>query len=51
VAVVQEGTTAAQRRVDATLATVGRVVVEEAVRPPAVIVVGEVVTIGRGIRR
>jgi uroporphyrin-III C-methyltransferase/precorrin-2 dehydrogenase/sirohydrochlorin ferrochelatase len=51
VAVIQEGTTAAQRRVDATLATVGQVVAEEAIRPPAVIVVGEVVTVGRGIRR
>ncbi|TKA12426.1 uroporphyrinogen-III C-methyltransferase [Actinacidiphila oryziradicis] len=51
VAVIQEGTTAAQRRVDATLATVGQVVTEEAIRPPAVIVVGEVVAVGRGIRR
>jgi uroporphyrin-III C-methyltransferase/precorrin-2 dehydrogenase/sirohydrochlorin ferrochelatase len=51
VAVIQEGTTAAQRRVDATLATVGRVVTEEEVRPPAVIVVGDVVNVGRGIRR
>jgi uroporphyrin-III C-methyltransferase/precorrin-2 dehydrogenase/sirohydrochlorin ferrochelatase len=48
VAVVQEGTTAAQRRVDATLATVSRVVSEEGIRPPAVIVVGEVVTVGLG---
>lgn len=47
VAVVQEGTTAAQRRVDATLASVARIVTEEAVRPPAVIVVGDVVTVGR----
>ncbi|MEU6342619.1 uroporphyrinogen-III C-methyltransferase [Streptomyces sp. NPDC046977] len=46
VAVVQEGTTAAQRRVDATLATVGRKVAEEGVRPPAVIVIGEVVAVG-----
>jgi uroporphyrin-III C-methyltransferase/precorrin-2 dehydrogenase/sirohydrochlorin ferrochelatase len=51
VAVVQEGTMAAQRRVDATLATVGRVVLEEGIRPPAVIVVGDVVTVSRGIRR
>src|SRR5690606_3908494 len=35
VALVQEGTTAAQRRVDATLATVGETVVREEVRPPA----------------
>ncbi|GAA1222752.1 uroporphyrinogen-III C-methyltransferase [Kitasatospora nipponensis] len=43
VAVVQEGTTAAQRRIDATLATVAEVVAAEGVRPPAVIVVGDVV--------
>ncbi|MCQ4209747.1 uroporphyrinogen-III C-methyltransferase [Streptomyces longispororuber] len=43
VALVQEGTTAAQRRVDATLATVGETVVAEGVRPPAVIVIGSVV--------
>jgi uroporphyrin-III C-methyltransferase/precorrin-2 dehydrogenase/sirohydrochlorin ferrochelatase len=47
VAVVQEGTTAAQRRVDATLASVARTVAEEGVRPPAVIVIGDVVTVGR----
>ena len=46
VAVVQEGTTAAQRRVDATLATVADAVGAEGVRPPAVIVVGEVVGVG-----
>ncbi|MGW1519146.1 uroporphyrinogen-III C-methyltransferase [Streptomyces sp. NPDC002287] len=45
VAVVQEGTTAAQRRVDATLATVGERVRAEEVRPPAVIVIGEVVDV------
>ncbi|MEU6392245.1 uroporphyrinogen-III C-methyltransferase [Streptomyces sp. NPDC046939] len=43
VALVQEGTTATQRRVDATLATVGERVVAEGVRPPAVIVIGPVV--------
>jgi len=43
VAVVQEGTTANQRRVDATLATVAEVVAAEQVRPPAVVVVGDVV--------
>ncbi|MFF0727529.1 uroporphyrinogen-III C-methyltransferase [Streptomyces sp. NPDC004134] len=42
VAIVQEGTTAAQRRVDATLATAAAAVEREGVRPPAVIVVGEV---------
>lgn len=46
VAVIQEGTTAAQRRVDATLATVGERVAQEGIRPPAVIVVGEVVAVG-----
>ncbi|MDX3235877.1 uroporphyrinogen-III C-methyltransferase [Streptomyces sp. ME03-5709C] len=46
VAVIQEGTTAAQRRVDATLATVGERVAAEGIRPPAVIVVGEVVAVG-----
>ncbi|MEZ7007226.1 uroporphyrinogen-III C-methyltransferase [Streptomyces sp. AD55] len=46
VALVQEGTTAAQRRVDATLATVAERVVAEEIRPPAVIVVGEVVRVG-----
>ncbi|MEU7136444.1 uroporphyrinogen-III C-methyltransferase [Streptomyces sp. NPDC046261] len=44
VAVVQEGTMAAQRRVDATLATAGERVKAEGIRPPAVIVIGEVVT-------
>ncbi|MFC9424968.1 uroporphyrinogen-III C-methyltransferase [Streptomyces sp. NPDC056987] len=48
VALVQEGTTAAQRRVDATLATVGEVVRAEEVRPPAVIVIGDVVALGTG---
>ncbi|GGX99342.1 uroporphyrinogen-III C-methyltransferase [Streptomyces hiroshimensis] len=51
VAVVQEGTTAAQRRVDATLATVGERVKAEGIRPPAVIVIGDVVTIGTGTGR
>ncbi|MEU2560619.1 uroporphyrinogen-III C-methyltransferase [Streptomyces longispororuber] len=46
VAVVQEGTTAAQRRVDATLATVAEAVRAHEVKPPAVIVIGEVVTVG-----
>ncbi|QLE71254.1 uroporphyrinogen-III C-methyltransferase [Streptomyces rectiverticillatus] len=51
VAVVQEGTTSAQRRVDATLATVGERVAAEGIRPPAVIVIGDVVTIGTGTGR
>ncbi|MFD5211184.1 uroporphyrinogen-III C-methyltransferase [Streptomyces anulatus] len=46
VALVQEGTTAAQRRVDATLADVGERAVAEDVRPPAVIVIGDVVAVG-----
>jgi uroporphyrin-III C-methyltransferase/precorrin-2 dehydrogenase/sirohydrochlorin ferrochelatase len=46
VALVQEGTTAAQRRVDATLATVARTARDEDVRPPAVIVIGPVVNVG-----
>ncbi|MFD8934155.1 uroporphyrinogen-III C-methyltransferase [Streptomyces sp. NPDC059578] len=46
VALVQEGTTAAQRRVDATLATVAATVEREGVRPPAVIVIGDVVRVG-----
>ncbi|MFC8174782.1 uroporphyrinogen-III C-methyltransferase [Streptomyces sp. NPDC057242] len=45
-ALVQEGTTAAQRRVDATLATVAETVRTQEVRPPAVIVIGDVVTEG-----
>ncbi|MFJ1705181.1 uroporphyrinogen-III C-methyltransferase [Kitasatospora sp. NPDC088346] len=45
VAVVQEGTTAAQRRVDATLATVAATVAAEGIRPPAVIVIGDVVDV------
>lgn len=45
VAVVQEGTTAAQRRIDATLGTVAATVAAEQVRPPAVIVVGDVVNV------
>jgi uroporphyrin-III C-methyltransferase/precorrin-2 dehydrogenase/sirohydrochlorin ferrochelatase len=48
VAVVQEGTTAAQRRVDATLATVAETVRAEGVRPPAVVVIGDVVAVGAG---
>ncbi|MCL6668662.1 MULTISPECIES: uroporphyrinogen-III C-methyltransferase [Streptomyces] len=46
VALIQEGTTAAQRRVDATLATVAETVVAQEVRSPAVIVVGAVVNVG-----
>jgi uroporphyrin-III C-methyltransferase/precorrin-2 dehydrogenase/sirohydrochlorin ferrochelatase len=42
VAIVQEGTTAAERRVDATLATAGERAAAEAVRPPAIVVIGDV---------
>ncbi|MGW0845150.1 uroporphyrinogen-III C-methyltransferase [Streptomyces sp. NPDC002787] len=47
-ALIQEGTTAAQRRVDATLATVADVVRTQEVKPPAVIVIGDVVKVGPG---
>ncbi|MDX3802244.1 uroporphyrinogen-III C-methyltransferase [Streptomyces sp. AK04-3B] len=46
VALVQEGTTAAQRRVDATLATVAEAVRVQEVKPPAVVVIGPVVGVG-----
>ncbi|MEV7001348.1 uroporphyrinogen-III C-methyltransferase [Streptomyces sp. NPDC093982] len=46
VALVQEGTTAAQRRVNATLATAAETVLAHEVKPPAVIVIGEVVNVG-----
>ncbi|MFH8491435.1 uroporphyrinogen-III C-methyltransferase [Streptomyces longisporoflavus] len=46
VALIQEGTTAAQRRVDATLGTVAAEVAAHEVKPPAVIVIGEVVNVG-----
>lgn len=46
VALVQEGTTAAQRRVDATLETVAETARTADVRPPAVIVIGDVVALG-----
>ena len=48
VALVQEGTTAAQRRVDATLATVAETVRVQGVKPPAVVVIGPVVGVGPG---
>jgi uroporphyrin-III C-methyltransferase/precorrin-2 dehydrogenase/sirohydrochlorin ferrochelatase len=46
VAVVQEGTTAGQRVVRATLAEAAEIVTREAVRPPAIVVVGDVVALG-----
>ncbi|MEV7343596.1 uroporphyrinogen-III C-methyltransferase [Streptomyces sp. NPDC093544] len=48
VALVQEGTTAAQRRVDATLETVAETARTQDVKPPAVIVIGAVVNVGPG---
>ncbi|MFC7217821.1 uroporphyrinogen-III C-methyltransferase [Streptomyces polyrhachis] len=44
VAAIQEGTTAAQRRVDGTLADIAVRIRDEDIRPPAVIVIGDVVT-------
>jgi uroporphyrin-III C-methyltransferase/precorrin-2 dehydrogenase/sirohydrochlorin ferrochelatase len=46
VAVVTDGSTATQRTVRTTLAELARTVREEAIRPPAVVVVGEVVSLG-----
>jgi uroporphyrin-III C-methyltransferase/precorrin-2 dehydrogenase/sirohydrochlorin ferrochelatase len=46
VAIVQEGTMAAQRVLRATLADVAEAVAREGVRPPAIVVVGDVVTLG-----
>ncbi|MEU0694344.1 uroporphyrinogen-III C-methyltransferase [Streptomyces niveus] len=48
VALIQEGTTAAQRRVDATLETAAEAARTGDVRPPAVIVIGDVVSVGAG---
>ncbi|SOD61366.1 uroporphyrin-III C-methyltransferase / precorrin-2 dehydrogenase / sirohydrochlorin ferrochelatase [Streptomyces zhaozhouensis] len=45
VAVIQEGTTPAERRADATLATVAERIAEAGIRPPAVVVVGDVVAV------
>ncbi|MQY11953.1 Siroheme synthase [Streptomyces sp. RB5] len=42
-AAIQEGTTAAQRRVDAPLSELAAVIAAEDIRPPAVIVIGDVV--------
>jgi uroporphyrin-III C-methyltransferase / precorrin-2 dehydrogenase / sirohydrochlorin ferrochelatase len=51
VAVVQEGTMAGERRLDATLATVAERAAAEGVRPPAVIVIGDVVSVGSAVPR
>ncbi|HET7326860.1 MAG TPA: uroporphyrinogen-III C-methyltransferase [Nocardioidaceae bacterium] len=47
VAVVQEGTMPTERTMFSTLAKVGDDVTEHAIRPPAVVVVGEVVAVAR----
>jgi uroporphyrin-III C-methyltransferase/precorrin-2 dehydrogenase/sirohydrochlorin ferrochelatase len=47
VALVQDATLPTQRTVTATLATAARVAADAAIRPPAVIVIGEVVTAAR----
>jgi len=44
VAVVQEGTTGDQRTLRATLGTVADAVAEAGIRPPAIVVIGDVVT-------
>nr|WP_156002998.1 uroporphyrinogen-III C-methyltransferase [Streptomonospora sp. PA3] len=49
VALVQEATMPTQRTIRATLATAARTVREAEVRPPAVIVIGEVVNVARGL--
>ncbi|MEU3193769.1 uroporphyrinogen-III C-methyltransferase [Streptomyces sp. NPDC006992] len=46
VAIVQEGTMATERRVDATLATAADRAAAQDIRPPAVIVIGDVVAVG-----
>ncbi|MEU4968114.1 uroporphyrinogen-III C-methyltransferase [Streptomyces smyrnaeus] len=45
VAIIQEGTMASERRVDATLATAAERAAAEEVRPPAVVVIGDVVSV------
>ncbi|MDX6308387.1 MAG: uroporphyrin-III C-methyltransferase / precorrin-2 dehydrogenase / sirohydrochlorin ferrochelatase [Nocardioidaceae bacterium] len=47
VAVVQDGSLASERRLFATLGTVSEALAENAVHPPAVVVVGEVVEVAR----
>ncbi|MFI7245047.1 uroporphyrinogen-III C-methyltransferase [Streptomyces qinglanensis] len=46
VAIVQEGTMATERRVDATLATAADRAAAQDIRPPAVVVIGDVVAVG-----
>lgn len=47
VAIIQEGTTQAQRSVRCTLDTLGEVMVSEEIKPPAVYVIGEVAGLGQ----
>ncbi|MGQ0624457.1 MAG: uroporphyrinogen-III C-methyltransferase [Sporichthyaceae bacterium] len=51
VAVVQEGSTAAAQFLRSTLAEVGADAAAAAIRPPAVVVIGEVVAVGDGAAR
>lgn len=50
VAIIESGTTERERVVDATLATAAEVALEHAVRPPAVVVVGDVVALAAAVR-
>jgi uroporphyrin-III C-methyltransferase / precorrin-2 dehydrogenase / sirohydrochlorin ferrochelatase len=45
-AVIQDGTTASERIVRASLGTLAETVTREGIRPPAIVVVGEVVAVG-----
>ena len=49
VAVIQDGTLQSQRTLTATLATVADEMTASGVRPPAIVVVGEVVQVAREI--
>ncbi|MET0900275.1 MAG: uroporphyrinogen-III C-methyltransferase [Mycobacterium sp.] len=51
VLVVQHGTTSAERIVRATLADVAEVIRADGIRPPAIIVIGDVVGVGAGLVR
>jgi uroporphyrin-III C-methyltransferase/precorrin-2 dehydrogenase/sirohydrochlorin ferrochelatase len=50
VALIQEGTMAGERVVYATLDTAARTAAEESIRPPAIVVVGDVVALGASWR-
>ncbi|KAB8138898.1 uroporphyrinogen-III C-methyltransferase [Gracilibacillus oryzae] len=51
VAIIQEGTTKQQKAVTGTLATIGTLVQQEKIKNPAMIIVGEVVSIGENLQR